>query len=67
MSISYCLIKVLPNVKSIDDIDENNLLEIGSRATVIDIIYETYPKVSLDEVYYYFPGCDGEKQNNSYW
>ncbi|MBD2447247.1 hypothetical protein H6G76_08720 [Nostoc sp. FACHB-152] len=66
MSISYFLIKVTPNVNSMDDINENNILEIASKAKVIDIISEIYPTVSFYECYYYLPGCC-EDDNNSRW
>lgn len=40
MSISYFLVKVPPNVNSVDDINDNNLLAIDSKNKIIDIMSE---------------------------
>lgn len=59
--------RVSPNVNSIDDIHENNILEIDSKAKIIEVIYQIYSQVSFDDVYYYFPGCYGENPTHSCW
>ncbi|RCJ26791.1 hypothetical protein A6770_26170 [Nostoc minutum NIES-26] len=65
MSVSFWLMRVLPELVSIDDISEANILEIGTKSEIISIISELFPEVLSHEGYYYLPECRREDSSNS--
>ncbi|MBH8564225.1 hypothetical protein I8748_18875 [Nostoc sp. CENA67] len=65
MSVSFWLIRVSPELVSINDLNEANILEIGTKSEIISRISELFPEVSSHEGYYYLPGCRRENSSNS--
>jgi hypothetical protein len=59
--------RVSPELVSIDDIIETNILEIGTKSAIISTISELFPEVCSHEGYYYLPGDRRENSSNSIW
>ncbi|MEH2203851.1 MAG: hypothetical protein V7K53_07160 [Nostoc sp.] len=68
MSLSFWLMRISPKLLSINHINEENILEIGTSTEIISVIYELYPDVRFDADCYYFPGCSRENSSDySVW
>ncbi|MCC5621523.1 hypothetical protein [Nostoc sp. CHAB 5715] len=65
MSVTFWLMRVSPDLISINHINEENILEIGTSPEIISVIYELYPDVRFDDGCYYFPGCTIENPSDS--
>ncbi|MCV3216325.1 hypothetical protein OGM63_22890 [Plectonema radiosum NIES-515] len=67
MSISLWIMRVSPKIISINDINEEDILEIGTKSEIVCIISELCPEYSFDESCYYLPGYTEDNTSHFRW
>ena len=67
MIISFWVMRLLPDIISINNIKEESILEIGTYSEIVCIISQLCPEYSFEESFYYLPGYTEDNTSHFCW